>query len=626
MNTKLKIFILAIALILPGFLFSQTYPYQGQTNLGLYLGGNFNFHQPSNVNPSDNNNSTVQFSTNSNDLFINGGFIANFPISNMIAISARLGYNGFRGELKENNEKFKSNIDYLEVTPLVQFHNLIGELPLYFHLGPELGIPLNGKYTYLNEAERDIPDKNFRLGLALGAGYVFKVGKSIYLTPEASFRIPFTKVSSDNAWDSYTIPQLRLGLNLTFGLGKKKAPEVVDVPGVELEVGFKEVRGYDKQMNTFPLQKITVEETQYGELFPLVPYVFFNENATTPINIDALHASNKTGEFSIKELPADAMFINTQMLDIVGTRLKQNPNARITLTGTLDNQREKDTRLSADRAEFVKNYIVKNYNIDQSRIETVAGREPKKPSSTRDPEGIQENRRVEISTTNNDILAPITIESERRRIADPDLVEFITYARSNDELAEWTLEIKQAGKTIKKFNGQGEPQPVKWQIIPNELAPSKVPLEYTFTAKTKSGATRYATSSVPVDYYSFSRKVSEDRPDRVIYKYSLTLFDFDSPEVSEFDKRILDQHVIPNIKSNSTVQIYGYTDRIGEANYNKRLAQNRADNVRKYLESKVKAKFETYGVGESEVIFDNNSPIGRHLSRTVQIYVSTPKQ
>lgn len=609
-----------------GMLLAQNHPFNGQINLGPYLGGNFNFHQPSNVNPDDPNNSQVQFNTNSNELFLNGGFIANFPINKTFSISTRLGYNGFRGELQENNEKFTTTIDYLEVTPLVQFHNLFGNIPLYLNLGPEIGVPLNEQYKYLNAQNQDIPDKNFRLGLALGAGYTFQLGSSTYLSPEVSFRIPFTKVSGASNWDSYTIPQLRFGMNLTFGISKKKGPETVDVPGVELEVGFREVRGYDKQMNTFPLQKIIVEETQYGELFPLVPYVFFNESSSTPINADALHANRKTGDFSIQELPADAMFINTQLLDIVGTRMKQNVNARITLTGTIDNQKEKDTKLSGERAEYVKNYLVKNYNIDPLRIQTIAGKEPQKPSTSRVPDGVQENRRVEISTTNNDILAPINIQSERRRIADPDLVEFVPYARSNEEIAEWNLEVKQAGKTVKKVNGKGEPQPIKWNIIPNELAPSQVPLEYTFTAKTVSGATRYATSTVPVEYYSFNRKVAEDRPDKIIYKYSLTLFDFDSPEVSEFDKRILDQHVIPNIKSNSTVQIFGYTDRIGEEAYNKRLAQNRAENVRKYLESKVKAKYETYGVGESEIIFDNDSPIGRHLSRTVQIYVSTPKQ
>ncbi|HOM04965.1 MAG TPA: OmpA family protein [Candidatus Kapabacteria bacterium] len=626
MRTKWKFFAVALTFIFGGVLFAQTYPYNGQINIGPYLGGNINFHQPSNVNPEVQPATTTQFSTNSNELFLNGGIIANFPISNIISISGRLGYNGFRGELKENNEKMTTNLDYLEITPLVQFHNLFGNLPLYLNLGPEVGIPLNGRFEYQTLAETDIPDKNFRLGIALGAGYTFQIGSSTYLSPEASFRIPFTKVSGSSSWDSYTVPQLRLGMNLTFGLGKKKTPEVVDVPGVELEVGFKEVRYYDKQMNTFPLQRITVEETQYGELFPLLPYVFFAESTARPVGEEAMQGSGRTGEFSIKSLPPDAMVINYQVLDIIGERMKQNTNARITITGTIDNQREKDTRLSSERAEFAKNYILRNFNIDPLRIQTVAGKEPAKPSNPRVADGLAENRRVEITTTNNDILAPITIESERRRISDPDLVEFITYARSNEAIAEWHLEIKQAGKLIKKFDGKGDPQPVKWAITPNELAPSQVPLEYTFSARTTSGASRYATSSVPVEYYSFNRKVSEDRPDRVIYKYSLTLFDFDSPEVSEFDRRILDQHVVPNIKSNSTVQIFGYTDRIGDENYNKRLAQNRADNVRKYLESKVKAKFETFGVGESEIIFDNDSPVGRHLSRTVQIYVSTPKQ
>jgi len=617
---------MALVFISGGVLFAQTYPYNGQINIGPYLGGNINFHQPSNVNPTGVQNPTTLFNTNSNEFFLNGGIIANFPISNLISISGRLGYNGFRGELKENNEKFTTKMDYLEVTPLVQFHNLFGNLPLYLNVGPEVGIPLNGRYKYQNLAETDIPDKNFRLGVALGAGYTFQIGRSTYLSPEASFRIPFTKVSGNSSWDSYTVPQLRLGVNLTFGLGKKKVPEVVDVPGVELEVGFKEVRYYDKKMNTYTLQKITVEETQYGELFPLLPYVFFTESTSQPVTEEVLQASGKTGEFSIKSLPPDAMVINNQVLDVIGERMKQNLNARITITGTIDNQREKDTKLSFERAEYAKNYLVKNFNIDPLRIQTVAGKEPAKPSNPKVGDGVAENRRVEITTTNSDILAPIAIESERRRIANPDLVEFVTYARSNEAISDWYLEIKQAGKLIKKFEGKNEPQPIKWAITPNELAPSQVPLEYTFTAKTVSGASRYATASVPVEYYSFNRKVSEDRPDRVIYKYSLTLFDFDSPEVSEFDKRILDQHVVPNIKSNSTIQIFGYTDRIGDENYNKRLAQNRADNVKKYLESKVKAKFETYGVGESEIIFDNDSPVGRHLSRTVQIYVSTPKQ
>lgn len=222
MRTKWKFFAVALTFIFGGVLFAQTYPYNGQINIGPYLGGNINFHQPSNVNPEVQPATTTQFSTNSNELFLNGGIIANFPISNIISISGRLGYNGFRGELKENNEKMTTNLDYLEITPLVQFHNLFGNLPLYLNLGPEVGIPLNGRFEYQTLAETDIPDKNFRLGIALGAGYTFQIGSSTYLSPEASFRIPFTKVSGSSSWDSLHSSSTSFRYEFNFWVGQEE--------------------------------------------------------------------------------------------------------------------------------------------------------------------------------------------------------------------------------------------------------------------------------------------------------------------------------------------------------------------------------------------------------------------
>ncbi len=90
---------------------------------------------------------------------------------------------------------------------------------------------------------------------------------------------------------------------------------------------------------------------------------------------------------------------------------------------------------------------------------------------------------------------------------------------------------------------------------------------------------------------------------------------------------MIEKNILPEIKYNSTVQIYGYTDRIGNDDYNKKLAERRANTVREVLQAKAKsARYEVYGAGENNVIFDNDSPIGRQLSRTVQIYVITPKE
>jgi outer membrane protein OmpA-like peptidoglycan-associated protein len=106
----------------------------------------------------------------------------------------------------------------------------------------------------------------------------------------------------------------------------------------------------------------------------------------------------------------------------------------------------------------------------------------------------------------------------------------------------------------------------------------------------------------------------------------LVLFDFDKAEVSPADMEIIDKYILPAIKFNSTVQVYGYTDRIGDEEYNRKLAERRATAVSNIIKQKKKdVKIETFDVGEKVLIFDNDTPVGRHLSRTVQVIVTTPK-
>jgi len=117
----------------------------------------------------------------------------------------------------------------------------------------------------------------------------------------------------------------------------------------------------------------------------------------------------------------------------------------------------------------------------------------------------------------------------------------------------------------------------------------------------------------------------EQLPDRMVEKFSLILFDFDKSEITSDNSRILDKVVLPAIKFNSIVKVYGYTDRTGEPDYNKKLSMQRADAVRSYLEGKVKAaRYETAGVGEDLLLFENDMPAGRQLSRTVQVFIETP--
>jgi len=144
-----------------------------------------------------------------------------------------------------------------------------------------------------------------------------------------------------------------------------------------------------------------------------------------------------------------------------------------------------------------------------------------------------------------------------------------------------------------------------------------------FTKDSSSSHTGYIT----MDYSSISQKRAIDQPDYSINKYSLVLFDFDSPVLTDVNRRVIDKFIVPFIGLGSTIDIYGYSDRIGNATYNKQLSLQRATSVRDYIRTKNRnVPINIYGLGDESEIFDNDLPMGRQLSRTVQILVITPKK
>lgn len=631
-------------------------------NLGGYLGLNYNMHNGDFYYPTNapllfsNETVNVPFYGAESSLGLNGGFIINVPFDNMFVFSGRLGVHGAGADFNTTavhtyntvdtlvySDDFNSSLMYGEIDLFMQFHNVIPVDNLYLLAGLELGIPIAMTYdrlesSVINESSiitessepstGDVLFEPLRLALALGAGYMMEISDNVFLTPEVSFRLPFSNVSDFNGGtnNDWNFAQLRAGVSLTFGFGDD---EVEPDPESSINVGLKDIRAYNKDGMAYSVDNIRVEEVKYTELFPIVPYVFYNEGSKYPsASTQNLAAERETGKFVIEELEADAIEINKNTLDIIGTRMQQNTNADLKITGTVDNKAEKGKiALAKERAEQAKNYLVVNYGISPDRITVDGLASPTKPSSTRVEDGIAENRRVEFTTKDRTLLNPMLVEKEKSSIASPDLVEFVPEVTSTDSVTKWQLELSQSGKMIKTFNGGGNPNEIQWAIKPNQLSASDLPVEYNLSVENVKGKSNNITGSIPVEFISTSQRTQEVKPDKTISKFSLVVFDFDSPEISAQDKEIIDNNILPAIAYNSTVQIYGYSDRIGEENYNKKLALQRARNVEKYISSKAKdAKFEVYGIGESIQPFDNDLTIGRQLSRTVQIYVITPKE
>ena len=89
---------------------------------------------------------------------------------------------------------------------------------------------------------------------------------------------------------------------------------------------------------------------------------------------------------------------STPTLKEIGTKLTEHPELKLAIEGHTDNVgvASANQTLSEKRAAGVKDFIVREYKIDGSRM-TASGFGASKPSSPSDTaEGRQQNRRVEL--------------------------------------------------------------------------------------------------------------------------------------------------------------------------------------------------------------------------------------
>lgn len=110
--------------------------------------------------------------------------------------------------------------------------------------------------------------------------------------------------------------------------------------------------------------------------------------------------------------------------------------------------------------------------------------------------------------------------------------------------------------------------------------------------------------------------------------YSLQLFDFNSSEVGSVNAAMLgDVAVTYKSVAGAKVKAVGYTDNIGDAAYNTKLAKERADNACTVMGKKgvPAGSMQSVGLGPESPQFDNGTPEGRFFNRAVRVYLTYPK-
>lgn len=110
----------------------------------------------------------------------------------------------------------------------------------------------------------------------------------------------------------------------------------------------------------------------------------------------------------------------------------------------------------------------------------------------------------------------------------------------------------------------------------------------------------------------------------MVIRLGEVFFDFDSHSLKENSKTSLEKvsEILKTRYKDREIVVEGFTDSIGENDYNKRLAERRARSVASFMKGKISNDKLSYrGLGEKMPIADNSTEAGRQKNRRVDIII-----
>jgi len=536
----------------------------------------------------------------------------------------------------------KTKLTYITVEPSIRLAPFKSNFYLYG--GPRLAFNYDKSFTYEQKTNPSYPlqvqnpdvNGDFSaiqktiISMQIGMGYDIPINNQtaktqFVLSPYVSYHPYFGQ--NPRTTETWNVATLRVGFILKFGLG-----HLIEIPA-DGEVAF----SIDSPTNVKFVKTVR-------EVFPIRNYIFFNEGATAIpsryIQLNKNQVANFKEDQVVFTTPNNMsgrssrqLKVYYNILNILGDRMVKNPDTSITLVGSS----EKGNLEGLEMAKNVKEYLVTIFEISPNRI-AIEGREKpvlasEQTDSKRELDLLREgDRRVTIESNSpallmefqsgkNVPLKPVELVTENQNSTE-DVV--FNAAGSSDVFTNWTLQLKDEKGKIQNFGPYKED---KISIPRKTILGNEPEGDYTvvMSGTTKSGKNVSNESTIHLTPY-VAPEIQESIRFSVLFEFN------ESKSIAIYDK-YLTEIVTPKITPNATVIITGYTDVIGEVNYNKNLSLARAIDVKTILEKSLAAKgrtdvtFVIIGNGEDESVaqFDNKYPEERFYNRTVVIDIIAKK-
>lgn len=631
---------------------------QPSWRFGVAGGANFNFYQGTTQQLTNDFMAPTAFGDGQGIGLFAAPVIEFHRAGTMLGFMLQAGYDSRKGSWDQVRTPcncpadLETDLTYITVEPSIRIAPFKSNL--YIFGGPRLAFNIDESFLYQEGISPDYPNVPARpdvngdfsemnksiISMQVGAGLDIPLSSQrshtkTMLSPFVAYHPYFGQ--DPRSIESWNITTVRAGLALKFGRGRKIAvkedvfvPVLIVDPDVTFTVNAPE---------NVPLER------RVRETFPLRNYVFFNEGSTEIPNRYVLLRKDQVKDFSEEQLevytPKELtgrskrqMTVYYNVLNILGDRMVEYPNTRITMTGS---SREGVSDGKA-MAESTKKYLTDVFEIAPSRIRTEGRLKPAIPSEQ--PGGKlelallrEEDRRVSITSDSPELLMefhsgtdvplkPVEIND----VQEAPLDSYVTFnvAGADKAFSSWSLELEDKQGKVQKFG----PYTRETVSIPGKTILGTRPegnYKIVMVGQTASG--KQIRKETTANLVLWTPPVTEE-----MMRYSV-IYEFNNAEAIAMYDKYLTEIVTPRIPKNGSAIIHGHTDIIGGEDVNLRLSTARANDVKGIMEkalaraNRTDVTFVVHGFGEDENLatFDNRFPEERFYNRTVIIDIIPAK-
>lgn len=515
-------------------------------------------------------------------------------------------------------------------------------------LTPDVVYAVNNLSTFeLSSGAFDVPAVHLSLDGSLR--YLIALMPNISVQPMIALSLPLTPMTTT---ENYRTIRFSGGVGITYRLPSPEPPiEILPLPlpePIPQPIADREpprsllravVRAVGVSENGEEIREpvVAIENVRVTDVAPTLQYVFFDDGSPViPLRYRTF-TREKTTQFDPSDLHhRSALEIHYEVLNILGKRLRDNPDIRITITGTRSIRSAGDSlsseNISLLRAQNVAGYLQDVWDISSSRIRIKSRALPEQPSDESTSTGQAENRRVEITSNSAKLFAPVETRWVERT-ATPPRIAFYPDIESDTGITQLEIVIRQGDRILERIDALNDVRK-KEQLwtIPSNTIESGVDDSLIWEMRIADSAGRTASVSGAIKL-RLAEKLTElgvrdTVADRSVERFQLLLFDYSKASaLSDAGINTLIDRISRSVSQDARIYLTGYTDVTGDPQYNERLSLERASSASLLLSSRLKQlgirtpQFTLEGRGAKELLYDNTNAEGRFLSRTVRISI-----